>query len=132
MQHRTMSSHRPSIALSYLLLCSVAGGVELASLSLYTDDAFQEEAVENDPFYIGQDTQYGKVVVDPDLYNGTEVLGITIDAVYVCTTDDGTALVASVYSDSEYPGCLSTVVDPDGPYQVIGDEANGDYHGNIA
>merc|ERR1719216_814232 len=56
-----------------------------------------------------------------------QLSGVTIEAVYVCTAAPGADL--SVDSVSGLGGCLSANIDADGPYNVIGTGAVGDYQG---
>merc|ERR1740123_659970 len=105
-------------------------------LVFYSDAAFAEAVTtESAPFVIGQDTVYGKVTVntpddpDGDIYEFVEV---SIEAVYVCTADpdeDDLDLTSSIDSDAGTGGCLSSSIDADGPYKVIGTGALADYQG---
>merc|ERR1711878_236262 len=47
-----------------------------------------------------------------------------------CTAENSADL--SLDSDSGFGGCLSSFVDADGPYKVIGTDAVTDYQGNTA
>merc|ERR1712038_2138101 len=51
-----------------------------------------------------------------------------VEAVYVCTAEDSADL--SLDSDTGLGGCLSSYIDADGPYKVIGSDAVTDYQGN--
>jgi len=104
-----------------------------AEMAFYLDDAFAVEVDdESDPFVIGQDTIYGKVAVDipVDDESGESFafIDVEIEAVYVCTAND-TALL-SLDSDTGLGGCLSSYIDADGPYKVIGTGFDPKYQGN--
>merc|ERR1719356_2446315 len=102
-----------------------------AEMAFYSDAAFTEEVDdESEPFVIGQDTIYGKVTVDiPDEID-IPFSGVEVEAVYVCTAEDSADL--SVDPDTGLGGCLSSYIDADGPYKVIGTDAVTDYQGNTA
>merc|ERR1719187_851592 len=99
------------------------------TLSFYSDDLFVEAVDSNSaPFVIGQDTIFGKVTVamaTPGIQ--FQLSRVTIETVYVCTAAAGADL--SVDSLTGLGGCLSTNIDADGPYNVIGTGAVGDYQG---
>jgi len=106
------------------------------ALTFYSDEQFTQTAT--DSFVIGQDTIYGEVVVDylaDEDGADYEFLNVSIEAVYVCTAadDDTAALAATLNSDdvAGVGGCLSSLIDSDGPYTVIGDGA-GPYEGSTA
>jgi len=106
------------------------------ALTFYSDDQFSETA--SDSFVIGQDTIYGEVVVDylaDEDGADYEFLNVSIETVWVCTAadDDTAALAATINSDdvAGVGGCLSSLIDSDGPYTVIGAGA-GDYSGSTA
>merc|ERR1719187_896972 len=91
------------------------------TLSFYSDDQFAVAVDGNsDPFVIGQDTIFGKVTVSGE---GQEIEfdldGVTIETVYVCTANNALPDI----SGNEGGGCLSSDIDDDGPYNVIGDGA---------
>jgi len=98
-------------------------------LAFYSDAAFTEEVDdESDPFVIGQDTIYGKVTVDiPDDPEGEtyQFVDVSVETVWVCTAADD----LSVDSDAVAAGCLSSSIDADGPYTVIGNGEVADYQG---
>ena len=98
-------------------------------LAFYSDAAFTVEVDgESDPFVIGQDTIYGKVSVDiPDDVD-FEIVGVSIENVYVCTAEDD--LSSTLDSDSGIGGCFSSLIDADGPYIVVGSGAVAEYEGN--
>jgi len=98
-------------------------------LAFYSDAAFTVEVDgESDPFVIGQDTIYGKVSVDiPDDID-FEIVGVSIENVYVCTAEDD--LSSTLDSDSGIGGCFSSLIDADGPYIVVGSGAVAEYEGN--
>merc|ERR1712228_278299 len=93
---------------------------------------FTEEVVDgSEPFVIGQDTIYGKVTVDiPDDEDGEmyRFVNVTVETVYVCTSDDDLSLTLD--SDSGIGGCFSSSIDADGPYTVIGTDQEEAYEGN--
>jgi len=100
------------------------------ALSFYTDSAFTAAADASDPFVIGQDTVYGKVTVNiPDDPSGDmyRFVNVSIETVYVCTA----ATDIAVNSSSGTGGCLSSNIDADGPYNVIGSGAVADYEGTV-
>jgi len=106
------------------------------ALTFYSDDQFSQTA--NDSFVIGQDTIYGEVVVD---YRADEdgaeyeFLNVSIVTVYVCTAaDDDISALEATLNNEDVPGvggCLSSRIDSDGPYTVIGEGA-GSYEGSTA
>lgn len=100
-------------------------------LSFYRDESLSLEAGDDaDPFTIGQDTIYGKVSVNvPDDPSGEEYefVDVSVESVYVCTTPEAQI---SVDSYSGRGGCLSSTIDADGPYTVIGSGADTKYEGN--
>jgi len=99
------------------------------TLSFYSDDQFAVAVDSNSaPFVIGQDTIFGKVTVamaTPGIQY--QLSGVTIETVYVCTAAPGADL--TVDSSTGLGGCLSANIDADGPYNVIGAGAVGDYQG---
>jgi len=99
------------------------------TLSFYSDDQFAVAVDGNsDPFVIGQDTIFGKVAVsmaEPAI--DLQLSAVTIETVYVCTAASDADL--SVDSVSGLGGCLSSNIDDDGPYNVIGAGAVSDYVG---
>ena len=64
-----------------------------------------------------------------------EFLSVSIETVWVCTAadDDTAALAATINSDdvAGVGGCLSALIDDDGPYIVIG-TGSGPYDGSTA
>merc|ERR1719356_1945967 len=116
---------------SFVVDCSVdLFAVEFgAEMAFYSDAAFTEEVDdESEPFVIGQDTIYGKVTVDiPDEID-IPFSGVEVEAVYVCTAEDSADL--SLDPDTGLGGCLSSFIDADGPYKVIGTGSVSDYQGN--
>ena len=87
------------------------------TLSFYSDDQFAVAVDgDSDPFAIGQDTIFGKVTVamaDPTI--DCQFSGVTIETGYA---EPGADL--TVDSVSGLGGCLSTNIDADGPYNLIG------------
>merc|ERR1719361_2513624 len=100
------------------------------SMAFYKDDAFTVIADGSDPFVIGQDTIYGKVTVDtqsdPDGAD-YEFVDVSIVTVMVCTAANADSIALD--SSTETGGCLSSSIDADGPYNVIGSGAVTDYQG---
>jgi len=106
------------------------------ALTFYSDSDFTQTASES--FVIGQDTIYGEIVVDylaDEDGADYEFLNVSIETVWVCTAaDDDTAALAATTNSDDVPGvggCLSPLIDDDGPYTVIGDNA-GPYEGSTA
>ena len=99
------------------------------TLSFYSDDQFAVAVDGNsDPFVIGQDTIFGKVTVNVEGQDiDFDLDGVTIETVYVCTAASTADL--SVDSVTGLGGCLSADIDADGPYNVIGAGAVGEYQG---
>merc|ERR1719474_293229 len=99
------------------------------TLSFYSDDLFSVAVDSNSaPFVIGQSTIFGKVTVamaTPGIQ--FQLSGVTIETVYVCTAAAGADL--TIDSLTGIGGCLSANIDDDGPYNVIGEGAVGDYQG---
>merc|ERR1719356_926173 len=116
---------------SFVVDCSVdLFAVEFgAEMAFYSDAAFFEEVDdESEPFVIGQDTIYGKVTVDVPADIGIAFDEVEVEAVYVCTAEDSADL--SLDPDTGLGGCLSSSIDADGPYKVIGSEAVSALQGN--
>merc|ERR1712083_142671 len=102
-----------------------------AEMAFYLDDELTEEVNdESDPFVIGQDTIYGKVVVDIPSTSNVDLSfsKVEVEAVYVCTAEVGADL--SVNASTGLGGCLSGNIDDDGPYKVFGSNAVGILQGN--
>ncbi len=98
-------------------------------LEFYADSAFTEPVTaDSEPFVIGQDPIYGKVTVstpdDPD-GNIYSFVDVSIETVMVCTSSD----TLTVDADTGVGGCLSSLIDADGPYFVIGEGAFADHLG---
>jgi len=101
------------------------------ALDFYVDAAFTEPvSTDTAPFVIGQDTIYGKVTVNIPTEIDIPFSDVEIEAVYVCTAEESADL--SLDSDTGLGGCLSSYIDEDGPYKVIGSDAVTDYEGNTA
>jgi len=102
-----------------------------ANLTFYEDDAFTVPVNDDNAFVIGQDTIYGKVLVDiPDDNEDGEMydfVQVSIENVYVCTADADRDL--SLNASSGLGGCLSEHIDADGPYVVYGSGAETKYLG---
>merc|ERR1712242_440975 len=102
------------------------------SMAFYKDDAFTVIADGSDPFVIGQDTIYGKVTVNTlsDSSGGIyEFVDVEIENVFVCTVDPDNEADIELDASSGTGGCLSSFIDADGPYNVIGSGAVTDYQG---
>ena len=99
-----------------------------AEMAFYTDEALTVAADGSVPFVIGQDTIYGKVTVDFPDELPLNFLGVSIENVYVCTAPDGADMTVS--STDGIGGCLSSNIDADGPYTVIGVGADVQYQGS--
>merc|ERR1712242_686775 len=104
------------------------------SMVFYKDDAFTVIADGSDPFVIGQDTIYGKVTVNTlsDSSGGIyEFVDVEIENVFVCTVDPDDEADIELDASSGEGGCLSSSIDADGPYNVIGSGAVDDYQGIV-
>ena len=107
------------------------------NLTFYVDEDFTDPVDDDaDPFVIGQDTIYGKVIVDiPKQPSGEmyQFLNVSIENIYVCTAAEGVDLTANLDANNGLGGCLSSgdIVDGDGPYKVYGDDAVTDYQGTV-
>lgn len=108
-----------------------------ANLEFYTDRAFSEPVDEtSEPFVIGNDYIYGNVLVNiQDAPSGEfyEFIDVSIEAVYVCTGSDPDDLASSLHSANAFGvgGCLSSSIDADGPYHVLGNGAVEELQGTI-
>jgi len=106
------------------------------NLTFYVDENFTDPVDDDsDPFVIGQDTIYGKVIVDiPKQPSGEmyQFLDVSIENIYVCTAAEGVDLTANLDANNGLGGCLSSgdIVDGDGPYKVYGVDAVAEYEGN--
>jgi len=104
-----------------------------ADLTFYTDDQFSASVADDGSFVIAQDTIYGQVEVtlpsDDDAVFAMNFVDVTIENVYVCTAADGTDLSASLSASDGTGGCLSSLVDTNGLYTVIGSGADAKYEG---
>jgi len=97
-----------------------------AEMTFYTDVGFTVEADGSAPFVIGQDEIFGKVSVSfPD---EIDFLDASIENVYVCTAPD--TIDMTVDPTEGTGGCLSSNIDADGPYIVVGDGADTQYQGS--
>merc|ERR1719167_1556369 len=107
------------------------------NLTFYVDENFTDPVDDDsDPFVIGQDTIYGKVIVDiPKQPSGEmyQFLNVSIENIYVCTAAEGVDLTANLDANNGLGGCLSSgdIIDGDGPYKVYGDDAVTDYQGTV-
>jgi len=102
------------------------------SMAFYKDDAFTVIADGSDPFVIGQDTIYGKVTVDTQSDSSGAIydfVDVSIVTVMVCTTANADSIALD--SSTGEGGCLSSSIDADGPYNVIGSGAVADYQGDV-
>ena len=106
------------------------------NLTFYVDENFADPVDDDsDPFVIGQDTIYGKVIVDiPKQPSGEmyQFLNVSIENIYVCTAAEGVDLTANLDASNGLGGCFSSgdIVDGDGPYKVYGVDAVAEYAGN--
>ena len=98
-----------------------------AEMAFYTDEALTVEADGSDPFVIGQDTIYGKVTVNIEEELSYLFEDVSIEKVYVCTAPDTAEMTVS--SADGTGGCLSSNIDADGPYTVIGEGSDPQYEG---
>jgi len=104
-------------------------------LEFYSDAAFTEPVTsDSEPFVIGQDPIYGKVTVeipnDPEDDTDYEFVEVSIETVMVCTVDPDQEDL-TVDDDAGTGGCLSSSIDADGPYNVIGTGATAKYEGAV-
>merc|ERR1719361_2149705 len=102
------------------------------SMAFYKDDAFTVIADGSDPFVIGQDTIYGKVTVDTQSDSSGAIydfVDVSIVTVMVCTAANADSIALD--SSTGTGGCLSSSIDADGPYNVIGSGAVADYEGKV-
>merc|ERR1719361_1657199 len=96
------------------------------------DVVFTVIADGSDPFVIGQDTIYGKVTVDTQSDSSGAIydfVDVSIVTVMVCTTANADSIALD--SSTGEGGCLSSSIDADGPYNVIGSGAVADYEGKV-
>jgi len=106
-----------------------------STLTFYKDDQFAEPVADGDVFEIARDTVYGQIVVTVPTDDGNNdalynVLDVSIEKVYVCTSSSPQDLESSLAAADSIGGCLATAsVDSDGPYLVIGDGADSQYGG---
>ena len=89
----------------------------------YDDDAFlQVHNPANGDYLIGQDQIYVEVTAnfpDDPLGNQYDVFGIILDNVFVCTAPASADLNNNLNQQSGQGGCLSSLIDADGPYNII-------------
>merc|ERR1719189_253217 len=85
---------------------------------------------DSDPFVIGQDVIYGKVTVNFDGAAAAiaNVEGVSVETVFVCTAATELTMDSPDGVDG-LGGCLSTDVDADALYNVIGEGAVPEYEG---
>jgi len=99
-------------------------------LAFFKDDGFSV-AVDGGAFIVDQDTIYGQVEVtwpsDDEMY---DLLAVSIANVFVCTAADDVDLSSSLDANGGSGGCLSSNVDPDGLYTVIGSGADAQFGGD--
>jgi hypothetical protein len=105
-------------------------------LEFYSDaDLTDPVNSDSEPFVIGQDPIYGKVTVeipnDPEDDTDYEFVEVSIEAVYVCTVDPDEEDLTVDDADAGTGGCLSSSIDADGPYNVIGTGATAKYEGAV-
>jgi len=102
-----------------------------ADLTFYADDEFAD-AVEDEAFVIDRDTVFGQIELGlaADDESGAafyELVAVAIENVFVCTADADLSATLSATSGSG--GCLSSAVDANGYYIVIGSGADDDFDG---
>ncbi len=107
-----------------------------ADLSFFSDDQFSTALTDEDAFVIEQDTIYGQVEVDMPAESDSsassfyDLVSVSVENVFVCTADDGTDLGSTLSATDGLGGCLSSAVDANGYYTVIGSGADDEYGGN--
>eukprot|EP01084_Bolivina_argentea_P213441 362502_1 len=89
----------------------------------------------NENYVIGQDIIYIQVETNiPDDGSGDNfrIFGVEINNVFVCTVDDNTDINSNLDQQNGNGGCLSSNIDPDGPYDIITNGlANSNYMAQI-
>ena len=102
------------------------------SMAFYAEETFATPSAE---FTIARDTVYCEVVMSSTTSvqddSGTAIFGllaVSVENVYVCTAE--TDLSASLSSTAGDGGCLSSDVDADGYYTVIGTGADSQFGGS--
>eukprot|EP01084_Bolivina_argentea_P213438 362498_1 len=104
----------------------------------YDDEQFSiihnDQNGENN-YVIGQDIIYIQVETNiPDDGSGDNfrIFGVEINNVFVCTVDDNTDINSNLDQQNGNGGCLSSNIDPDGPYDIITNGlANSNYMAQI-
>jgi len=108
-----------------------------SAMTFYKDPQFTDAVSDGDAFAIARDTVYGEIVVTVPTDDGSNnalynLLDVSIQKVWVCTSSNSTALESSLNAVDGSGGCLATAsVDGDGPYLVIGGENDNLYDGTI-
>jgi len=111
-------------------------GVDLFSaqftvdLEFYEDNQFSTD-IGDGAYIAGQDTVYSEVDVglfaDDSTYS---LLDVSIKNVFVCTAPDDVDLSSSFDANDGSGGCLSSDVDTNGLYTIIGSGADSQYNGD--
>ena len=105
-----------------------------ADLAFYSDAAFSAAVEDEDAFVIDQDTIYGQVEVDMPAEDASgssfyDLVSVSVENVFVCTAADGADLSSTLSAANGLGGCLSSAVDENGYYTVIGSGAEDGYDG---
>merc|ERR1712106_447995 len=106
-----------------------------ADLAFFTDAEFSAAVTDEDAFVIDQDTIYGQVEVDmpaEDDVSGSsfyDLVSVSVENVFVCTADGTADLSSTLDAANGLGGCLSSAVDANGYYTVIGSGADDEYEG---
>eukprot|EP01084_Bolivina_argentea_P213443 362505_1 len=105
------------------------------NIEFYDDPEFNTLHDDSSSYVIGQDTVYVQVEVnfpDDGTDNNFNIFGVVIDNVYVCTADNDIDLTVNVDQQNGTGACLSSNIDPDGPYDIITNGlANSNYMAQI-
>jgi len=97
-------------------------------LTFFNDDEFSE-AVDDGAFVVDQDQIYGEVEVSwPSGDAMYDVVAVSIEDAFVCTAAESALPALDAVDGSG--GCLSSEVDEDGLYTVIGSGADDQYGGD--
>lgn len=116
-------------------ICGGLSSIEFdTDFTFYSDDSFGQRIDGTEPVYNELDTIYGQIEVkissDSETKDQYDVTGATLENLYVCTGEDTGALESSLISDDGTGGCLSSLVDADGLYVVVGNGADTGYQGS--
>ena len=102
-------------------------------LSFYGNDSFAVPVAADYLFDIERDEIYGEAVVSIEAADDSvlfDVVTVSVENVFVCTSDYSD-LMATLDSSSGVGGCLSSYVDDDGAYLVVGSGADPIYNGMV-